>query len=123
METAALTEAVSAHRDAIAATPDDHADRARRLSNLGTALRALADRTADTGLLEKAVDAHLDVVTAAPAGHPGRAGYLSNLGNALLALAERTGDAQTLQDAVDMCQSQADVSHRPASSMPRTCPS
>ena len=49
-----LAEAVQAGRDAVAATPADHPDRARYLSNLGTALQALSERTGDTAALAEA---------------------------------------------------------------------
>ena len=95
-----LTEAVALFRDAVAATPAGHPDRAGSLNNLGAALRVLAERTGDTAVLAEAVQASRDAVAATPADHPYRAAVLSTLGGALQALYERTGDTAVLTEAV-----------------------
>ena len=99
-DTAVLAEAVQAGRDAVAAAPAGHPNRAVVLSNLGNALRALYGRTGDTAVLAEAVQAGRDAVAATPAGHPDRASVLTNLGAALGTLSERTGDTAVLAEAV-----------------------
>ena len=89
-------------------TPDDHPDRAGYLSNLGGALRDLAERTGDTTLLTEAVAISRAAVDDTPDDHPDRAGYLSNLGGALRDLAERTGDTTLLTEAVAISRAAVD---------------
>src|SRR5665811_889504 len=55
-----LDEAVTAGRDAVAASPADHPDRAAMLSNLGVALRTRFERTGSQADLDEAVTAGRD---------------------------------------------------------------
>ena len=96
-----LDAAIDLLRQAVAASPADHPDRARYLSNLGVALRARFERTGDRADLDAAVDAGRQAVAASPADHPDRALYLSNLGAALQIRFERTGDRADLDAAID----------------------
>ncbi|KAM7205892.1 CHAT domain containing protein [Rhypophila sp. PSN 637] len=66
-----LEEAITAAKQAVQSTPDDHPDRAGRLNNLGNKLD----------------------------DHPDRAGRLNNLGNNLESRYERTGQMQDLDNA------------------------
>ena len=67
-------------RQAVAASPADHPDRAWKLSNLGHALRRRFERTGDLADLNTAVSAARQAVAASPADNPDRATFLSNLG-------------------------------------------
>jgi tetratricopeptide (TPR) repeat protein len=100
----ALARAVQAGRDAVAAAPPGHGNRASALSSLGSALRAMFEATADPQILAEAVQVGRDAVAGTPPGHPGRAGRLSNLSSALKSQAEQTGDAQVLAEAVQLGQ-------------------
>jgi len=95
-----LAEAVQADRDAVAATPDGHPERASYLSSLGGILRELSERTGNRSALAEAVQAGRDAVAATPADHPDRGRRLSNLGLTLQRLYERTGDTSVLAEAV-----------------------
>jgi predicted metal-dependent phosphoesterase TrpH len=99
---AALNEAIDLLRQAVAASPAGHPDRAGRLSNLGTALQARFERTGERADLDAAIDLLRQAVAASPAGHPDRAGLLSNLGAALETRFERTGDWADLDAAIDL---------------------
>ena len=65
---AALNTAIDLLRQAVAATPADHPDRAAMLSNLGAALRTRFERTGDRADLDAAIDRR----PAGGGGHPGR---------------------------------------------------
>jgi hypothetical protein len=98
---AALNAAIDLLRQALAATPTDHPDRAGYLSNLGGALQTRFERTGAQTDLDAAIDAGRAAVAATPTDHPDRAGYLSNLGGALRIRFERTGAQADLDAAVD----------------------
>jgi hypothetical protein len=61
-----LAEAVSLHREAVAAA--------------GAAVQSLAERTRRADLLAEAIQALRTAAVISPRGHPDRAGCLSNLG-------------------------------------------
>ena len=58
---------------AVDATPADHPNRARYLSNLGSALQTRFERTGALADLDAAIEAGQAAVDATPAGHPDRA--------------------------------------------------
>jgi hypothetical protein len=78
-----LREAIGVARQAFAATPDDHPDRAGRLSNLGNWLGSRHKRTGARADLEEAIGVARQAVAATPDDHPDHAGRLNNLGNKL----------------------------------------
>ncbi len=97
-----MTEAVTSYRRALAAIPPDHPARASVLSNLGSALQALYERTEELAALTEAVEVGREAVAATPTNHPDQARYLNNLGGALQALFERTGELAALTEAVEV---------------------
>jgi CHAT domain/Tetratricopeptide repeat len=97
-----LNQSLALLRAALAATPEDHPNRASFLSNLGAMLLALFERTGDRSVLAEAVQVGRQAVAATPENHPDRADHLSNLGDALRTLFERTGDRTALTEAVQV---------------------
>jgi CHAT domain/Tetratricopeptide repeat len=100
-ELSLLTGAIALFR---ATAHAGHPDRSAVLSNLGTALRAVYERTGDVGVLEEAVQANRDAVAATPVGYPDPGSALSNLAAVLYVLFGRTGDIVILREAVRIGQ-------------------
>jgi hypothetical protein len=65
-----LDAAIDASRQAVAATPAGHPNRAAMLAARGYALSRRFDRTGDRVDLDAAIDAGQQAVAATPAGHP-----------------------------------------------------
>jgi hypothetical protein len=95
-----LDDAVQALREAVAATPGDHSDRAARLNNLGVALRAQYEVNSQAETLAEAVQAAREATAATSADHIDLASRLNNLGTMLRAMAERSGSHAELEEAV-----------------------
>lgn len=98
LDPAQLIEAITTFRAAVAAAGGDP-DRCRYLSNLGAALRMLAERTGNIGHLAEAADILRDAVASAD-GHSDRCGILLNLCAALAQWSEHSGDTGVLTEAV-----------------------
>jgi tetratricopeptide (TPR) repeat protein len=96
---ALATEAVDVIEAAVAATPDDHPDRAAYLNNLALALRAASIATEDTRLLLDAAQVARAAMEASSPGHPTHA--LSRFSRMVILreLAERTGDSGLREEA------------------------
>jgi tetratricopeptide (TPR) repeat protein len=92
--------AIDTADEAGAGTPDGDPERARRLSNLGHALRIRFERTGLDADLEQAIAAGRQAVDLTPAGHPDRPVMLLNLGSALQWRFERTGRPADLAETV-----------------------
>jgi CHAT domain/Tetratricopeptide repeat len=88
----------------LTATPDDHPDRAGRLSNLGNALRTRFERNGTRADIDGAIQAVQQAVQATPDGHPDRAMFLTNLGNALLTRFLHTGARADVDNAIQATQ-------------------
>ncbi|KJZ72809.1 hypothetical protein HIM_07753 [Hirsutella minnesotensis 3608] len=113
-----LSRAVEVAEMAVAATPQDHPDRATMLSNFGCILHSRFERTGSMDELSRAVEAAEMAVAATPQDHPDRAGRLnnlgtpqdhpdrarrlSNLGYSLRSRFERTGSMDDLDRAVEV---------------------
>ncbi|MFD4636566.1 CHAT domain-containing protein [Lentzea sp. NPDC058436] len=106
-----LRRAVKAFRDAAAATPAGHPDRAARLSNHGAALQALHEATGDPEPLERAVELARDAVAAAAPHDPERPMYLGNLCAALLARHGLDEDPVTVEAAIDAAREAVAAEH------------
>ncbi len=100
VDIALLTDSMEGLREAVAATPADHPDRAVRLTNLGIAVWALSERTGDLAAADEAVWAFREATHVTPAGDPDRPRYLSNPGSALQIRFERIGQAADLEEAI-----------------------
>ncbi|KAK4148475.1 hypothetical protein C8A00DRAFT_47666 [Chaetomidium leptoderma] len=70
-----LEEAIGVARQAVAATPDDHPNRAVCLNNLGTQLGRRYERTGAMADLEEAIGVARQAVAATPDNYPDRAVY------------------------------------------------
>ena len=86
----ALDRNIDGLREALAALPPDHPERAARHADLGAALWQRYDLTRDRADLDEAITHLTEAVAAAPADHPDRRRWLTQLGEALLARFERT---------------------------------
>ncbi len=95
-----LDDGVQALRNAVAATPGDHPDRAGRLNNLGVALHALYEVNSQAETLAEAAQVIREAIAATPADHTDLASRLNNLGTMLCAMAERSGSPAELEEAV-----------------------
>ncbi|RYP40255.1 hypothetical protein DL767_001798 [Monosporascus sp. MG133] len=97
-----LNRAIDVTDMAINATPQDHPNRARWLSNFGTLLGNRFERTGSIDDLNRAVNVMDIAVNATPQNHPDRAGQLNNLGTQLGRRFEQTGSMDDLNRAVDV---------------------
>ncbi|MFD7003807.1 CHAT domain-containing protein [Streptomyces mirabilis] len=100
-DTDRLSVATDLWQRIVQATPADHPDRARRLSNLGTALETRFGRTGMLGDLDAAIDHLRNAVAITPADHHDRPTMLSNLGTALETRFGRVGMLGDLDAAID----------------------
>ncbi len=104
-----LDAAIAAAQQAVDLTPDGSPDRAGRLNNLGTGLRARYARTGSAADLDAAITAAQQAVALTPDGSPDRAMYLNNLGNRLSEGYARTGSAADLDAAIAAAQQAVDL--------------
>jgi len=95
-----ILEAVAVFRAVLEATPDGHEDLATYRSNLGNALRALAEPKGDVKTLREAADVHRSAVDVAQ-DSPNRTKCLFNLSNCLQILYENTGELDDLAEALE----------------------
>ena len=98
----ALSEAVVAAQEGVAATPAGDPDLAARLSILGGTLLEDCRRTGGKEQLAEANSRLRSAVAAAPAGHAARPGCLHALGMALGEDYERTGRVEVLLEAIQV---------------------
>ena len=98
-----LDQAIGILRDAADATPDNNADRAARLSNLGLGYRLRSDRHGDRADLDRAIAIGEEAVSACH-DEDARAGCLANLADSLHARFEHNGDAADLESALNAYQ-------------------
>jgi tetratricopeptide (TPR) repeat protein len=95
-----LQAAIMWAEHAVAATPPDGPDRARRLNDLGNMIEMKFGRTGKVNDLDLAIKRVQQAVTATPPNHPHCATFLANLGNALGRRFERTRDLSHLERAI-----------------------
>jgi tetratricopeptide (TPR) repeat protein len=96
-----ISSAVRLWQRIVAATADNHRDRASRLSNLSAVLKVRFGRTGDLADLNAAVKAARQAVDATAHDHPELESYLCNLCVGLWTRFERTGDLGDLDMAVE----------------------
>jgi tetratricopeptide (TPR) repeat protein len=94
--------AIDASRQAVAATPAGHPDRAAMLSALSVALQARFERTGNRADLDAAIDASRQAVAAAIPANARE--YQANLGLVLRMRFEQTGDSADLDAAIETGQ-------------------
>ena len=123
LETADLSGAVDAIRQAVAVSPPGDPKRAMYLSHLGVCLRRRFEHAGDAADLDDAVEGPSGLAVAStPARHPNSATYQLNLGFSLRTRFERAGNVADLRAAVDAME-QAVPRLRPASpNAGTTCP-
>ena len=98
--TETLAAAITAFRNAVAATPPGDPSLPSRLSNLGGGLLTRFRRAGDAADLDDAITAGRRAADLAPPGHIELPVILSNLGSSLLTRFERTGAYPDLDDAI-----------------------
>jgi hypothetical protein len=99
-ETAQINAAIDLFREAVAATPAGHLDRAGHLSNLGAALQMRFEGGGAVDDVNEAIVVGREAVAAAGAGD--RPGVLSNLGNALRRRFEGLAVIDDVDEAIDV---------------------
>ena len=97
---ALLQEAIRLALLAVAATPEGHLERPRRLNTLGGLLLTRFKRLGALEDLREAILRGEEAVAATPVDHPDRAGRLSNLGKYLSTRFDQTGALEDLQEAI-----------------------
>jgi tetratricopeptide (TPR) repeat protein len=97
---AALEQAVTLLRRALAATSASDPHRGRYLSNLGAALQTRFRRTGNIADLDEAIRTITEALRVGPAGGSGRTTELSNLGYSLRLRFEQAGDMADLTEAI-----------------------
>jgi tetratricopeptide (TPR) repeat protein len=95
-----LAAAITAFRNAVAASQPGDPALPSRLSNLGGGLLARFRRAGDAADLDDAITAGRRAADLAPPGHTELPAILSNLGSSLLTRFERTGADPDLDDAI-----------------------
>ncbi|THU95148.1 TPR-like protein [Dendrothele bispora CBS 962.96] len=86
--------------EVIKLTPDDHADKAGQLNNLGTAFFRRFERLGKLKDIENAIHVMQQAIDLTPDGHADKAGQLSNLGSAFFRRFERLGKLKDIENAI-----------------------
>ncbi|GGM18013.1 CHAT domain-containing protein [Streptomyces fumigatiscleroticus] len=97
-----LDESLALHREVLAATSSDSAERADRLVQYGYALVARHDSTGDSEALAEAMHVTREALDLTPPGHADRAHRMVVLAGILDAIARRTDTAEPLEEAVGL---------------------
>ncbi|MER6346478.1 CHAT domain-containing protein, partial [Streptomyces sp. NPDC001532] len=104
-----LSAAVELWQRIVNATPAEHSERPRALSNLGGLLGIRFQRNGTLADLDAAADLYQQAVVAAGAGHPDRAGMQFNLASVLRARFALAGAVTDLEVAVAAGQAAVDA--------------
>jgi tetratricopeptide (TPR) repeat protein len=89
-------------REALAACPQGHPDRAIHAQRLGEQLFPRHRQTGDISLIDEGIEAEREALALQPPGHPHRALSCNNLGASLSARYEQCGDAGLLDEAIEL---------------------
>jgi tetratricopeptide (TPR) repeat protein len=89
-------------REALAACPQGHPDRAMHAHRLGHKLHMRHLQTGDISLIDECIEAEREALALRPPGHPDRALSCENLGASLYARYEQGGDPGLLNEAVEL---------------------
>ncbi|KAG8857702.1 hypothetical protein FRB91_011017 [Serendipita sp. 411] len=81
-------------------TPDDHPEKPRRLSNLGSSLGARFQHLGNINDIDEAVSHLQTAVILTPDGHPDMPSRLYNLGTSFLARFQRLGNLDDIDNAI-----------------------
>lgn len=109
----ALADAIDVFRRAVALTDVGNPDRARYLSNLGSALSLHAQTDSAPALLDEAIAAHSLAVELSASGHPDLCGRLYSLAAALVVKFGRTKDQADMFAALSTFQAATGVETAP----------
>ncbi|CUS12371.1 unnamed protein product, partial [Tuber aestivum] len=96
-----LQKSIKHNEEALAATPQDHPNRAERHDNLAVGIWRRFERIGDLCDLQNAIEHGEKALAATPQDHPGRADRHNNLAVSFLARFERAGDLGDLQKAIN----------------------
>ncbi|KZV68463.1 TPR-like protein [Peniophora sp. CONT] len=95
-----LERALAARQHALRLIPEDHPDRALRLSDVAYSLQLNFERLGELDDLGLAIVMRHRAVELTPDGHPYKPTYLSNLGHCLRSRFERLGELDDLEQAI-----------------------
>jgi tetratricopeptide (TPR) repeat protein len=91
-------------REALAACPQGHPDRAWHAQRLGDKLFHRYRRTGDISLIDECIEAEREALASRPPGHPDRALSFANLGDSLRTRYEQCGDPGLLDEAIKLAR-------------------
>ncbi|THU88539.1 TPR-like protein [Dendrothele bispora CBS 962.96] len=111
----AIQSAVQLMEDVIKLTPDGHMEKARRLSNLGTALQRQFECLGEFGDIEKAILVNQQAVDLTSDSDIDKAGMFNNLGNAFFRQFQCLGKLGDLENAILAKQKAVDLTPDDAS--------
>ena len=97
-----LDRSLDLHQQVLAATPEDHRERHRRLASVGNGCLRRHDRQGEMADLERALDLEERALAATPEDHPDRPGRLANLAVSLDRRYIHLGDPADLERALDL---------------------
>jgi tetratricopeptide (TPR) repeat protein len=89
-------------REALAACPQGHPDRAMHARELGDSLWVRYNQCGDVSLLDEEIEIEREVIAMQPPGHPDRALSCNNLGASLLTRYHQCGDLGLLDEAIEL---------------------
>jgi tetratricopeptide (TPR) repeat protein len=89
-------------REALAACPQGHPDRAMHAQWLGVQLYPRHLQTGDISLIDECIEAEREALALRPPGHLNRAFSCANLGASLTARSKQCGDAGLLDEALEL---------------------
>jgi tetratricopeptide (TPR) repeat protein len=98
----ALLQKIRDRREALAACPQGHPDRAKHSQRLGYSLYARYKQCGDLSLLDEAIELEREALALLPPGHHERAVGCNNLGSSLRVRYEQCGDLGLLDEAIEL---------------------
>ncbi|RPA92813.1 TPR-like protein [Choiromyces venosus 120613-1] len=107
-----VQQAIKHGEEALAATPQDHPDRADMYNNLGNMLFRRFNRTGDLDDLQRAIKHGETALAVTPRDHLNRITIYNSLGSMLSRRFERIGDLDDLQQAIKHGEAALAVIHR-----------
>jgi CHAT domain-containing protein/tetratricopeptide (TPR) repeat protein len=96
-------------REALAACPQGHPDRAMHAQRLGFHLLIRHGQTGDISLIDEGIEAEREALALRPPGHPNRALSCENLGVSLYTRYQQCGDLRLLDEAIKLNREALDL--------------
>jgi hypothetical protein len=99
---AEMPQIISHEREALAACPEGHPDRARLATSLGAGLCIHYQQIRDVALINEAIEVQREALSLHPHGHLDRGHSCSDLGVSLYELYRHAGEAAILDEALEL---------------------